>query len=130
MTPYDPDHAPAAAEWLALDERERIRLIADYHRAAGITPANAQVHAAMHSVVENQLAEEMATVRETVMRLCAEGLTRHEAVHAVGSVLVAHLAALMRSRGPGRAAVDAYFRELRSLTAMGWREEPAQAGRI
>ena len=126
MTPYDPERAPDPAAWLALDESERIGRIAAFHAAAGITPPNAQLHAAMHAVVENQIAEEMETVRETLARLCAEGLSRHEALHAVGSVLVAHLTVRMGRRGKGRAAVDDYFRELRSLTADGWREHARQ----
>ena len=123
MTPYDPDHTPDPAAWLALDESERIGRIAAYHAAAGITPPNAQLHAAMHAVVENQIAEEMATVRETVARLCAEGL-----IPARGAA---------RGRvGPGRAPDGAHgppgeragrrstttVRKLHSLTADGWRE--------
>ena len=126
MTPYDPERAPDPAAWLALDESERIGRIAAFHAAAGITPPNAQLHAAMHAVVENQIAEEMETVRETLARLHVEGLSRHEALHAAGWVLVAHLTVRMGRRGKGRAAVDDYFRELRSLTADGWREHMRQ----
>jgi hypothetical protein len=126
MTPYEPDHAPEAVAWLALDESERIERITAYHAAAGITPPNARLHAALHAVVENQIAGEMAAVAETVARLGTEGLTRHEALHAVGSVLVAHLTARTGRRGKGRAAVDDYFRELHSLTAEGWREHARQ----
>jgi len=122
MTPYDPERAPDPAAWLALDESDRIGRIAAFHAAAGITPPHAQLHAAMHSVVENQIAEDMETVRETLARLCAEGLSRHEALHAVGSVLVAHLTASMGHPGKGRAAIDDYVRKLHSLTAEGWRE--------
>ena len=75
MTPYDPDQTPEAGAWLALDESERIGRIAAHHAAAGITPPNARLHAALHAVVENQIAGEVATVRETVARLCTEGLT-------------------------------------------------------
>jgi hypothetical protein len=84
------------------------------------------VHAALHAVVESQIAGEMAAVAKTVARLCTEGLTRHEALHAVGSVLVAHLTARTDRRGKGRAAVDGYFRELHSLTAEGVREHARQ----
>jgi hypothetical protein len=126
MTRYDPDRAPDSAAWLALEESERIGRIAAFHAAAGITPPNAQMHAAMHAVVENQIAEEMTTVDDTLARLCAEGLSRHEAVHAIGWVLVSHLTALMGRPGKGREAVEDYFRELRSLTAEGWREHARQ----
>lgn len=123
MTRYDPEHAPSPAAWLELGENERIRLIAAYHQDAGITPRNPQLHAAMHSVVENQLAEEMETVRDTIARLGVEGLSRHEAVHAVGIVVVSHLAKLMRPGVSGEFAVEDYFRELRALTAAGCRRE-------
>jgi hypothetical protein len=126
VTPYDPDHAPEAGAWLALDESERIRRITACHTAAGITPPNARLHAALHAVVENQIAGEMAAVAETVARLGTEGLTRHEALHAVGSVLVSHLTTLMGRRGTGKGAADDYFRELHALTAEGWREHARQ----
>ena len=126
MTRHDPESAPESAVWLSLDERERIALIAAFHAATGIAPPNAQIHAALHAVVENQTAEEMTTVADTLARLCAGGLSRHEAVHAVGWVLVSHLTALMGRRRKGRAAADDYFRELRSLTAEGWREHARQ----
>ena len=32
MNAYDPDTATAATEWLALDEGERIELVASHHR--------------------------------------------------------------------------------------------------
>jgi hypothetical protein len=41
---------------------------------------------------ENQLAlEDQAIVRATLHRLMNEGLTRHDAVHAVGAVLTEHI---------------------------------------
>jgi hypothetical protein len=39
MQRYDPDEAPDAEEWLALDEQERIELVRDYHRAPGLVNA-------------------------------------------------------------------------------------------
>jgi sirohydrochlorin ferrochelatase len=120
METYDPETAPDAAEWLELEEDERVSRVSAYHRHAKIKLPNLQVHAALHSVVENQIAEELQTVRETVARLQAEGLSRHDAIHAVGSVLVARLQALMREGAQAQFAVETYFQELRSLTAEGW----------
>jgi sirohydrochlorin ferrochelatase len=120
METYDPETAPDTAEWLELEEEDRIRRIASYHRGVKVKLPNLQVHAALHSVVENQIAEELQTVRETVARLQAEGLSRHDAIHAVGSVLVARLQALMREGAQAQFAVETYFQELRSLTAEGW----------
>ena len=117
---YDPETAPDTAAWLALEEDERIRRIALYHRHVKAKLPNLQVHAALHAVVENQIAEELQTVRETVARLQAEGLSRHDAIHAVGSVLVGCLQALMREGAPARFEVESYFQDLRALTAGGW----------
>lgn len=114
---YDPETAPDTAAWLELEEDERIRRIASYHRRAQVKLPNLGVHAALHSVVENQIAEELQTVRETVARLQEEGLSRHDAIHAVGSVLVARLQALLREGAQAQFEIEAYFRDLRSLTA-------------
>ena len=123
METYDPETAPDAAEWLALEEDERVDRISAYHRRAKVTLPNRQVHAVLHSVVENQIAEEMQTVRETVVRLQKEGLSRHDALHAVGSVLVGRLHALMQAGARAQVEVEAYFQELRSLSAKRWLRE-------
>ena len=120
METYDPETAPDPAEWLDLDEDERISRIASYHRHLKVKLPNLQVHAALHSVVENQLAEELLTVRETVDRLQAEGLSRHDSIHAVGSVLVGRLQAVLREGTQAQFEVEAYFQDLRSLTAKAW----------
>ena len=119
MKTYDPESAPDPAEWLGLEESERVILVASFHRRAKIQLPDAQIHAAIHSVVENQLAEELQTVRETLERLMTEGLSRHDAIHAVGSVLVEHLNRLIRDKTGSADAVESYFQELRSLTAEG-----------
>jgi hypothetical protein len=50
---------------------------------------SARAHAATHVVVENQAAMGDATaVPATLARLMREGLERHDAVHAIGSVLM------------------------------------------
>jgi uncharacterized protein YoaH (UPF0181 family) len=120
MKTYDPETAPDAAEWLELEEDERVSQVSAYHRHAKIKLPNLTIHAALHAVVENQIAEELQTVRETVARLQAEGLSRHDAIHAVASVLVVRLQALMRQGPRAQFAVEAYSQDLRSLTAQGW----------
>jgi hypothetical protein len=118
---YDPDTAPPPAQWLALDEQGRIMLAERYHRRAGIPLPNAKAHATIHVIVENQLALALAAVVETLERLRAEGLDRHEAIHAIGSVLAEHLVHLMRDEpGPGDPNI-AYEAALRDLTAERWR---------
>ncbi len=123
METYDPETAPDAVEWLELEEDERIRRIASYHRQVKVKLPNLQVHATLHSVVENQIAEEMQTVRETVARLQKEGLVRHDAIHAVGSVLVGRLYTLMQEGARAQFEVEAYFQDLRALTAKRWMRE-------
>jgi uncharacterized protein YoaH (UPF0181 family) len=120
METYDPETAPDAAEWLDLEEEERIDLVASYHRREKVKLPKLQVHAALHAVVENQIAEKLQTVRETVARLQAEGLSRHDAIHAVASVMVGRLQDLLREGAPAQFEVEAYFQDLRSLTAEGW----------
>jgi hypothetical protein len=120
MKTYDPETAPDPAEWLGLDESERVILVASFHQRAKIQLPDPQIHAAIHSVVENQLAEELQTVRETLERLKAEGLSRHDAVHAVGSVLVEHLNCLVRDRAAAADAEESYFKKLRALTVEKW----------
>jgi sirohydrochlorin ferrochelatase len=123
MKTYDPETAPDPAAWLALDESERIILVASFHRRAMIQLPDAQIHAAIHAVVENQLAEELQTVGDAMERLKAEGLSRHDAIHAVGSVLVEHLHRLIRDKPGSADAVESYFQELRTLTAEEWRRK-------
>jgi hypothetical protein len=123
METYDPETAPDAVDWLELEENERIRRIASHHRRVKVKLPNPQVHATLHSVVENQIAEEMQTVRETVARLQKEGLSRHDAIHAVGSVLVGRLYTLMQEGARAQFEVEAYFQDLRSLSAEKWLRE-------
>ena len=97
MNKYDPLKGPDPAKWLAMDEGERIALVQDYHRRAKIRLPNQIVHAAIHAVVETQIAGQEVPAREVVERLMIEGLDRHDAVHAIGSVLAGHMHKLMRT---------------------------------
>jgi hypothetical protein len=119
---YDPLVGPDADDWLSLDEQERIDAVMDFHRRARIRLPNAKVHAVAHAVVENQIAEgDALPVRRTLERLMGEGLDRHDAVHAIGMVLLGHLNDLMKA---GEVEGDPnlkYFAELERLTADEWR---------
>jgi hypothetical protein len=86
-THYDPDVAPDPREWLALPESERIRLAQSYHVAGRVKVPSMKAHAAVHAAVENQIASGYGPSRKAVARLQSEGLSRHEAVHAIGSVI-------------------------------------------
>ena len=84
---YDPDVAPGAQDWLALGEDQRLALVLAHH-AAGTGLTNARLHAAIHVVVETQLAlGDPALVGETLLRLERGGMSRHDAIHAIGTAV-------------------------------------------
>jgi HD superfamily phosphodiesterase len=125
MQHYDPLDAPDCEEWLALDEQERIALARDYHGRAHIRVPNAAVHAAVHAIVETQIAlGDETPARRAAQRLMDEGLDRHDAIHAIGSVLVEFMTDLMtdlmKTPKSGRDPNVAYFAALERLTAANW----------
>ncbi|HEU0276774.1 MAG TPA: hypothetical protein VFQ95_02990 [Rhodanobacteraceae bacterium] len=122
MHKYDPEQTPDAAEWLSLDEQERIELAEAYHRKARVEVPRIKIHAVIHAVVENQIAEGHDPVIRAMSRLRAAGLSRHEALHAVGSVLAEHLFTLPRdgSPSPGTPPMAAYDAAIERLTAESW----------
>lgn len=122
MKRYDPSDAPDPDDWLATGEARRLDLVASYHRRAGGRMPNRRVHSTIHVIVENQLAMAEPIVVETLERLQREGLNRHDAIHAIGSVLAAHLYELMKqSDTPTELDPNTeYFKSLETLTAAGW----------
>jgi hypothetical protein len=120
---YDPLKAPEPKEWLAIDEAERIQLAQDYHRRARFCLPNEKLHAVFHVVVENQIAlGDEIPVESSLQRLMAEGLDRHEAIHAIASVLAEFMHDLVKKPGSSAKSNQAYFAALRRLRAEGWLE--------
>ena len=118
MVRYDADHPPDPEAWLALDEGTRIGLVSEYHRRHHRGTPRIRLHSTFHTIVENQLAEKVETVVQTLARLQNEGLTRHEAIHAIGSVLAAQVFDILKSQPSGESDPNqAYATELRALTA-------------
>jgi hypothetical protein len=121
MKIYDPEVGPSAAEWLAVDEAERIALAESYHRRRRIRVPQLTLHATIHVVVENQIALGEAVVIDALARLRSEGLTRHDAVHAVGMVLAGQIYELLKSPLADTSDPNPpYFDHLRRLTAAEW----------
>ena len=118
---YDPLVAPDPGEWLALGEDERALLVERYHRDTGVDLPRPQAHAIAHVMVENQIAEgDALPVHRTAQRLMAEGLDRHDAIHAIGATLMWHINELVgRRRSVDDLNAD-YFAELERLTAANW----------
>ena len=75
-----------------------------------------------HTIVENQMAANEPVVVETLTRLRKEGLSRHDAVHAIGLVLAAQVYDVLKREQPdtGKDPNEAYATELRRLTAESW----------
>jgi len=119
---YDPLEAPHPEEWLALDEQARIDLARDYHRRARIRVPNVKVHATVHAIVETQIAlGDETPARRTARRLIDEGLDRHEAIHAIGWVLIEFVQDLMDTPELGGEPKASYFAALEGLTVEDWR---------
>jgi len=119
---YDPINAPDAAWWLSLDEDERIHLVLRYHRRARVELPNARAHATFHAIVETQVAmgDELPVAR-ALARLQAEGLDRHDAVHAIGAMLAERMHGLMAGGEQRDDPNQAYWEALEGLSAKSWR---------
>lgn len=122
MKRYDPNRVVDPQQWLALDEVERTDLVLKYHRRTGERLPNPKLHAHFHAVVETQVAMgDEIPVRATLERLIAEGLDRHDAIHAIGSVLAEHMYGLLRGDLTEGDPNPAYFATLEQLSAKKWR---------
>ena len=117
MYQYDPEHAPDSAEWLELDEQERIILIEDYHRIARIKLPNLTAHAVFHSIVENQIAEGLEPVLRAMVRLTDDGLSRHDAVHDIAFVAAEHVHDLLKSKDDAMTSQSRYIAAVERLDA-------------
>jgi len=121
MKKYDPYHPVDPKQWLALDEGERLDMILKYHRRAGDPLPNPHIHAHFHTIVETQIAMgDELPVRATLERLMAEGLDRHDAIHAIASVLAGHIFDMLHGEVTEKDPNPAYFAGLEKLTAESW----------
>ena len=119
LTRYDPERPPDPERWRAQDEMQLVEIVERYHRRAGIRLPNERVHAALHVMVENQVAlGDRTPVAEAVERLMGEGMSRHDAIHALGAVLDTHV---FRAHSTGvPVSRDAYYDDVRAVTKEVW----------
>ena len=123
MQRYNPLVSPDPEEWLALGEQERIDLARDYHRKERIRLPNAKVHATVHAIVETQIAlGDETPARRTAQRLMDAGLDRHEAIHAIGWVLIQFMSDQMETPEFDTDPNARYFAALERLTVEDWRQ--------
>jgi hypothetical protein len=123
MDRYDPHVAPDPEDWLALDEGERILLVEEHHRdaRAPLPRSGRRLHASMHVIVENQLALADEPVVRALDRVVREGLSRHDAVHAIGSVVAEGIYDLLKEQDIPDTARARYYAAIERLTAASWR---------
>src|SRR5262245_66603327 len=107
-----------AGSRLQLDEQARIDLAIAYHRRYHLQMGqDPKLHGAVHAIVENQVALGDVTVVPALARLMREGLDRHDAVHAIGSVLIGIIFDVMTNKADADVDINAqYGRELAALT--------------
>ena len=118
---YHPERPVPTEQWLALEEREQLELVARYHQdlPAKQQPPSMQRHVALHTIVENQLAKgDPPATGEALERLIGEGMSRHHAIHAIGWVTADHMRrAVQTGTPPDTEAVD---RDLEQLSLASW----------
>ena len=122
MDSYNPEHAPVGNEWLEIDEDERLMLVEQYHRDARIRlPKSARrVHATIHTIVENQLALNDEPVVKALDRLMREGLTRHDALHAIGYLVSEQIYDILKHNETPDESKARYYAAIERLTAAAW----------
>jgi len=126
MQKYNSLRAPNPDEWLALDEGERLELVREHHEELGTDLPSPDAHAVFHTIIENQIAAgEELPVKSTLDRLISEGLDRHEAIHAIASVLAGHIHDIMQNPAANKGQTEhtEYFQALKQLTAQSWFEQ-------
>ena len=122
---YDPAVAPNPVAWLKLDEDKRISMVLKYHRDNRLSAPRPEVHAALHVIVENQIALGHDSVVRALARLRSQGCSRHEALHATGSVLIMYINDLLKPDAgmPTDLEHKKYSEELDQLTLDSWRKQ-------
>jgi hypothetical protein len=97
---YDADVTPEPTGWLAEDDQLKAHAVESHHATLTdhVETPNMTMHALIHVIVENQLAlGDPPEVRTTLARLVTAGVTRHDAIHALGSVVVDALFEVQKS---------------------------------
>ncbi len=121
---YDPLVAPNALAWTSIDEAARLDAVLKYHLGKKEPKPNERLHAAIHAVVENQVAMGPAYPTAGVIeRLMAQGLDRHDAIHAVGSLVSEHMFRALRDPASGSSLGARFEADLVKLTAAEWKKK-------
>ena len=120
MREYDPNASLDPEQWNSLDEDEKLALVQQYHERFDSDVPDVNLHSLVHTIVENQIAlGHEFPVAATVARLEREGLDRHDAIHAIASILVDHLHEIS-SGSHTKDINEQYCEALSGLTAESW----------
>jgi len=119
---YNPLRGPDPKRWNWLGEDERLAQVLAFHKRSQVKLPNAHLHAIMHVVVENQLAEGYEAAARALDRLLSQGLDRHEAVHAIAWVFSQHVHDVVKQQSPAFDR-EAYAGALEGLSAESWKKD-------
>lgn len=118
---YDANSAPEPEVWLATDDALKFAAIERHHRELAVDLPNPRLHATLHAIVENQLAARTpAKSVATLDRFLAAGVTRHQAIHAIGSVVAGAIWDVQRRQAT--VDHDAMSAALERLDPDDWRD--------
>jgi len=123
---YDPARPVDAEEWSQLDEGEQIGLVMGIiaGRASGFQ-TRACTRACMSPWRTRFFLGEETPVAAALRRLMGEGLGRHDAIHAIASVLSGVMYDTV-TRKEVRDLKAVYYNEVSRLTTEGWRSQAGQ----
>ena len=97
----------------------------EQHEGDGLAPSQAKLHAVTHVVVENILAEGTVDGASAKLReLVADGLDRHEAIHAIGTAVTEIIFETLRSTDDATTPEQSQqllAQRLAEVTASSWR---------
>jgi hypothetical protein len=120
---YDPNQAPDAEQWLALDPQRRAGLIEKFHRRAREKIPSIKAHALFHAIVENQIAMQHPPALRAMQRLAKQGLSRHDCIHAIGWVVARYVHTIVSTTDSDALTSDFGAQcdaAVERLTAAGW----------
>lgn len=122
MREYDPNLNIDPMKWGSLDDDQKLQLVEEYHEQFDPDLPDLALHSVLHTIVENQIALGDETPAAALARVESEGLDRHDAVHAIASVLVSYLHEMLGASDT-KNHNDQYFEALTKLTAESWRSQ-------
>ncbi len=114
---YDASKDLNAAIWNKLTNEQRIAAVQQHHekdKPHKPTP-NLTIHSALHAIVETQIAVgNPVQMKAAYLRMRQAGLSRHDSIHALGSVVAHYVAESQAGTLVGEAD---YLRALNDLKA-------------